>query len=84
MFLFPAIDLYEGKAVRLLRGDYNQMTVYSNNPSEIAEKFKEAGATHIHLVDLEGAKTGQTPNLDTIKTILAKTDLFAEVGGGIR
>ena len=84
MFLFPAIDLYEGKAVRLLRGDYNQMTVYSNNPSEIAEKFKEAGATHIHLVDLEGAKTGQTPNLDTIKTILAKTDLFAEVEGGIR
>lgn len=84
MFLFPAIDLYEGKAVRLLRGDYDQMTVYSHNPSEIAEKFKEAGATHIHLVDLEGAKSGQTPNLDTIKTILAKTDLFAEVGGGIR
>ena len=84
MFLFPAIDLYDGKAVRLLRGDYNQMTVYSNNPSEIAEKFQEAGATHIHLVDLEGAKTGQTPNLETIKSILAKTDLFAEVGGGIR
>ena len=84
MFLFPAIDLYDGKAVRLLRGDYGKMTVYSDNPSEIAEKFQEAGAKHIHLVDLEGAKTGQTPNLETIKTILAKTDLFAEVGGGIR
>ncbi len=84
MFLFPAIDLYDGKAVRLLRGDYNQMTVYSNNPSEIAEQFQKAGAKHIHLVDLEGAKTGQTPNLETIKTILSKTDLFAEVGGGIR
>ncbi len=84
MFLFPAIDLYQGKAVRLLRGDYDQMTVYSHNPSEIAEKFKKAGAKHIHLVDLEGAKTGQTPNLETIKTILSKTDLFAEVGGGIR
>ncbi len=84
MFLFPAIDLYEGKAVRLLRGDYNQMTVYSNNPAEIAHKFEQAGASHIHLVDLEGAKTGQTPNLETIKDILSKTHLFAEVGGGIR
>ena len=84
MLLFPAIDLYQGKAVRLLRGDYAQMTVYSNNPPEIAKKFKDAGATHIHLVDLEGAKTGETPNLETVKAILAATDLFAEVGGGIR
>lgn len=84
MILFPAIDLYQGKAVRLLRGDYNQMTVYSDNPPEIAKKFKAAGATHIHLVDLEGAKTGETPNLDTVKAILEATDLFAEVGGGIR
>ena len=84
MLLFPAIDLYQGKAVRLLRGDYAQMTVYSNDPPEIAKKFKEAGATHIHLVDLEGAKTGETPNLETVKAILAATDLFAEVGGGIR
>lgn len=84
MFLFPAIDLYQGKAVRLLRGDYDQMTVYSNNPPEIAKKFKEAGATHLHLVDLEGAKTGETPNLETIKSIIAQTDLFTEVGGGIR
>ncbi len=84
MFLFPAIDLYQGKAVRLLRGDYDQMTVYSDNPPEIAKKFKEAGATHLHLVDLEGAKTGETPNLETIKAIIAQTDLFTEVGGGIR
>ena len=84
MFLFPAIDLFDGKAVRLLRGDYNQMTVYSDNPAEIAEKFQQAGAKHLHLVDLEGAKTGQTPNLKTIQTILEKTDLFTEVGGGIR
>ena len=84
MFLFPAIDLFDGKAVRLLRGDYNQMTVYSDNPAEIAQKFQQAGAKHLHLVDLEGAKTGQTPNLKTIQTILEKTDLFTEVGGGIR
>ncbi|MBO5247826.1 MAG: 1-(5-phosphoribosyl)-5-[(5-phosphoribosylamino)methylideneamino]imidazole-4-carboxamide isomerase [Clostridia bacterium] len=84
MVLFPAIDLYQGKAVRLLRGDYEKMTVYSNDPPEIAKKFKEAGATHLHLVDLEGAKNGETPNLETIKSILAQTDLFTEVGGGIR
>lgn len=84
MVLFPAIDLYQGKAVRLLRGDYAKMTVYSENPTEIALKFKEAGATHLHLVDLEGAKSGETPNLETIKKIRAATDLFTEVGGGIR
>lgn len=84
MVLFPAIDLYQGKAVRLLRGDYEKMTVYSNDPPEIAKKFKEAGATHLHLVDLEGAKSGETPNLEIIKSILAQTDLFTEVGGGIR
>ncbi len=84
MYIFPAIDLFEGKAVRLLRGDYAQMTVYSENPPEIAKKFKEAGATHLHLVDLEGARSGETPNLKTIQNIIAQTDLFTEVGGGIR
>lgn len=84
MHIFPAIDLFEGKAVRLLRGDYAQMTVYSNNPPEIAKKFKDAGATHLHLVDLEGARSGETPNLDTIRAIIEQTDLFTEVGGGIR
>lgn len=84
MHIFPAIDLFEGKAVRLLRGDYAKMTVYSNNPPEIAKKFKDAGATHLHLVDLEGARSGETPNLDTIRAIIEQTDLFTEVGGGIR
>lgn len=84
MHIFPAIDLFEGKAVRLLRGDYAKMTVYSKNPPEIAKKFKDAGATHLHLVDLEGARSGETPNLDTIRAIIEQTDLFTEVGGGIR
>lgn len=84
MLLFPAIDLFEGKAVRLLRGDYNAMTVYSEHPPEIAADFAAKGATHIHLVDLEGAKSGTTPNLSVIADIVKSTDLFSEVGGGIR
>ena len=84
MLIFPAIDLYDGKAVRLYKGDYNQMTVYSENPSELAEAFRAAGATHMHLVDLEGAKTGETPNLETIRRIREAVPLFIEVGGGIR
>ena len=84
MLIFPAIDLYDGKAVRLYKGDYNQMTVYSENPPELAEAFRAAGATHMHLVDLEGAKTGETPNLETIRRIRAAVPLFIEVGGGVR
>ena len=84
MILFPAIDLYEKKAVRLLRGDYTQMTVYSDHPPEIALDFKKKGATHIHLVDLEGAKTGETPNFETVLAIKKSSDLFCEIGGGIR
>ncbi len=84
MLIFPAIDLYDGKAVRLLRGDYEKMTVYSENPSEVAADFREAGASCIHVVDLEGAKTGGTPNLPVILRIKAQTGLFVEVGGGIR
>ena len=84
MKLFPAIDLYGGKAVRLFKGDYEKMTVYSDNPEEVAEKFKEAGAECIHLVDLEGAKLGGTPAYDIVKRIVEKTGLFAEIGGGIR
>ena len=84
MLIFPAIDLYDGKAVRLYKGDYNQMTVYSENPPELAEAFRAAGATHMHLVDLEGAKTGETPNLETIRRIREAVPLFIEVGGGIR
>ena len=84
MILFPAIDLYEGKAVRLLRGDYARMTVYSENPPEIALDFKAQGATHIHLVDLEGAKSGATPNFETVCAIKQKSGLFCEIGGGVR
>ena len=84
MLIYPAIDLYEGKAVRLLKGDYAQMTVYSDHPLEIAEAFQTAGASCLHTVDLEGAKSGETPNLDVIRHIVSNTDLFIEVGGGIR
>lgn len=84
MILFPAIDLYEGQAVRLYQGDYRQMTVYSPDPAALAQKFAATGATHIHLVDLEGARDGTTPNLELIRRIAAETGLFVEVGGGIR
>jgi len=84
MILFPAIDLFEGKAVRLYNGDYGQMTVYSEHPEEIAADFAACGATHIHLVDLEGARSGGTPNLETVLKIRRSTGLFCEIGGGIR
>lgn len=84
MDLYPAIDLFGGKAVRLFKGDYAQMTVYSDDPVSVAGDFAAAGARHIHLVDLEGAKTGKPENLETIRRILESTGLFAEVGGGIR
>lgn len=95
MYIYPAIDLYRGKAVRLFKGDYSQMTVYSDNPPEIAEDFVKAGATHIHVVDLEGAKEGLTPNFDTVIAIkkaaekasekyLGGKPVLVEIGGGIR
>ena len=84
MLIFPAIDLYEKKAVRLFKGNYENMTVYSENPIEIAQDFVNAGATHIHVVDLEGAKDGTTPNISVVRQIAAETDLFIEIGGGIR
>ena len=84
MLIFPAIDLYEGKAVRLYQGDYAQMTVYSDDPAAVGEEFLRCGADHIHLVDLEGAKTGQIPNLATVCAIRERTGAFCEIGGGIR
>ena len=84
MIIFPAIDIIDGCAVRLLKGDYDKKTVYSENPLEIAREFEKAGAKHIHIVDLDGAKSGETPNIETIKKIAEETDLFVEVGGGIR
>ena len=84
MILFPAIDLYNGKAVRLYKGDYQQMTVYDPEPLNTAKKFEAAGARYLHMVDLEGAKTGGTPNADTVRKIVENTNLFVELGGGIR
>jgi len=84
MIIFPAIDLYARKAVRLYKGDYENMTVYSDDPLSVARDFERAGATHIHMVDLEGAKDGTTPNLDVVASIARKTSLFVEIGGGIR
>lgn len=84
MLIFPAVDLYAGQAVRLFKGDYKQMTIYSGDPLSVARDFQEQGASCVHLVDLEGAKTGGTPNEKIIGAISAGTDLFTEVGGGIR
>ena len=84
MKLFPAIDLYGAKAVRLYKGDYNQMTVYNDDPLAVARDFAACGAENIHLVDLEGARSGLTPNLDTVARIAKQSGLFTEVGGGIR
>lgn len=84
MNIFPAIDLFGGKAVRLYKGDYAQMTVYNDDPVSVAGDFKACGAKHIHLVDLEGAKSGVPANQKTIKKICATFGGFVEVGGGIR
>ena len=84
MNIFPAIDLYEGKAVRLYKGRYDELTVYNNDPLSVALDFEAAGAKYLHLVDLEGARDGGTPNLEVIKRIREGTSLFIEVGGGIR
>ena len=84
MNIFPAIDIIDGKAVRLERGDYAKMTVYSDSPVDVAKSFEAVGARYLHVVDLEGAKDGTTPNLDVIVKIIAETSLKVEVGGGIR
>ena len=84
MFVFPAIDLVGGKAVRLFKGDYDKMTVYSNHPEEIARDFVNEGAGHIHIVDLEGARDGNTPNFETVCRIKNESGAFCEIGGGIR
>lgn len=84
MIILPAIDLLGRKAVRLLKGDYNQVTVYSDSPLEVARKFKSLGAMYIHMVDLDGAKYGTTPNMDIVAEVAENTGLFVEIGGGIR
>ncbi len=84
MILFPAIDLYEGRAVRLYKGRYEDMTVYADHPEDAAADFVRAGCPHIHLVDLEGAKTGGTPNLASVLAVKEASGAFCEVGGGVR
>lgn len=84
MNLFPAIDLIDGKAVRLVRGDYAQMTVYSDRPVEVAQRFRACGAKYLHVVDLEGARDGTTPNLSTVQALIDQGGLQVEIGGGIR
>lgn len=84
MKIFPAIDLYGGKAVRLFKGDYKQMTVYNENPVEVAKEFVRLGASCMHVVDLAGAKEGAPVHFDVVKRIAEETGLFIEVGGGIR
>ena len=84
MILFPAIDLIDGKAVRLTKGDYAQMTVYSDDPVAVAKSFEAAGATHLHVVDLQGARDAGTPNFKTVEAIIQNTSLCVEIGGGIR
>ena len=84
MLIFPAIDLYDRKAVRLYKGDYDKMTIYSDEPLAVARDFEKKGAKFVHLVDLEGAKFGTTPNIDVISAIAQNTSLYTEIGGGIR
>lgn len=84
MIIFPAIDLVQQKAVRLFKGDYANMTVYSDDPVAVAKDFEAAGATHIHMVDLEGAKDGTTPNLAIVERVVKETALKVEIGGGVR
>ena len=84
MLIFPAIDLYNKMAVRLYKGDYSNMTVYSNDPLSVARDFERQGAEYIHMVDLEGAKDGTTPNIDVVRSVAKETSLRVEIGGGIR
>ncbi len=84
MIIYPAIDLYQGQAVRLFQGDYDQMTVHDPDPAAAAQRMKAQGATHLHVVDLEGAKAGKPVHTALIARIAKETGLFIQAGGGIR
>ena len=84
MKLFPAIDIRGGKCVRLLKGDFDQETVFSDSPADMAAQWESQGAEFLHLVDLDGARAGKPQNLETVKAILAKVKIPVELGGGIR
>ena len=84
MIIFPAIDLRDGKCVRLLRGDFAKETVYSSNPEDVALRWVREGAEYLHVVDLDGALAGKPQNTEVIKKILSSVQIPIEVGGGIR
>ena len=84
MYILPATDLYDGKVVRLYKGDYDQMTVYSDKPLQIAREFADCGAEFLHVVDLEGARDGTTPNRRVVEKLVEKSGMSIEIGGGIR
>jgi phosphoribosylformimino-5-aminoimidazole carboxamide ribotide isomerase len=84
MIIYPAIDILDGNCVRLYKGDYGQVTKYADDPFEMALAFKKSGATHLHIVDLDGARTGRSVNLEVIKNICSKTGLLVQTGGGVR
>ena len=84
MIIFPAIDIRDGKCVRLLKGDFAQETVFSDQPADMAAKWEAQGAEYLHLVDLDGARAGKSMNLPVVKAILDRVDIPVELGGGIR
>ena len=84
MIVYPAIDLKDGKCVRLIQGDFDKSTTYNENPLDQAKHFENLGAKWLHCVDLDGAKTGQSTNIKSIKDIISNTKLNVQVGGGVR
>ena len=84
MIIYPAMDLIDGNVVRLKQGDFNQKIIYEQDPVKQAKAFKDAGATHLHIIDLDGAKIGSPKNINIILTIKKQTGLFIQVGGGLR
>jgi phosphoribosylformimino-5-aminoimidazole carboxamide ribotide isomerase len=84
MLIIPAIDLIEGKCVRLTQGDYSQKTIYNENPVEVAKQFEDAGLTHLHLVDLDGAKAKKVINWKVLERIATQTKLNIDFGGGVQ
>src|SRR5689334_5846671 len=84
MEIIPAIDIIEGKCVRLTEGDYSQKKIYNENPVEVARQFEDAGLKRLHLVDLDGAKAGAVKNWKVLETIATKTSLSIDFGGGLK
>src|SRR5690242_8623709 len=83
-FIIPAIDIIEGKCVRLTQGDYEQKKIYNEHPLEVAKQFEDIGLKQLHLVDLDGAKAGAVKNWKVLETLTSKTSLIIDFGGGIK